>query len=614
MKFIKTLLFLSIIFISNESSAQLIQNNFTEQPIGQTITPSYSIDKYNLVLDSEANKIVAGTFEGVAVDFPNGTQQTSDSNKNILIAKYDNNDNLLWLKNVGGTNFYSESGIFPGLYNHDTSVPVNDIAYDVVVDDDDNIYVTGQINPSFQNIDFDLENPETPSFLDFLTYSGDAWGYSGSNFLFLVKYSSNGEYLWSKVLYNKSNLVDLNLSLVDEKIYLSGNVYYSVIGGDYDFDFDIDNNYNDDRDIINFSFAGTGFLTEYNKNGDFLNTLKIGGLDANNFYYHGINSIQNTITNENKYVAITFSGTISLEENGQLYESQGYFEFISQKPDICLVKYNGDNVTQWVKHISGENIHSREIKSDSQGNVYVVGYFEGSSVDFDPDYNDVSDVLTSSTGNTSAFIAKYNPEGKLMWVKDITGIGLNTAYNTIAFSDNHIYVGGQFTGQTRTFGASVIEGTNERVGFIAIYDFEGEEIEFLAINTINNSAIQDMAIVNNYIYTTGKTFVTSGAGHSLKSYFLNEFEITNDLLSIEDLVDSNLVIKVYPNPASQKLYISTSTTEISTVEIFNSLGQRVMSLKPNSFNYSIDISTLTRGLYFVKVNDAIFRQIIKQQN
>lgn len=526
-----------------------------------------------------------------------------------MITKY---DNLLWLKNVGCTNFYSESTAFPGLYSPETSVGVNDEAYDVIVDPDDNIYVTGKINSSFENIDFDSENPETSSIINFLTYTGDAWGYSGgSNLLFIAKYNPDGQYLWSKILYNKSNLVDLNLSFIDDKIYLSGNVYYSVLGGSYDFDFDIDNTYNDDRDIVNFAFSGTGFLVEYNKDGNFLNALKIGGFDTTDFYYHDINYLKHTIANKNKYTAITFSGIILLGENKQPYESQGRFEFVSEKPDICLVKYNSNNITQWVKHISGENILCRAIESDPEGNIYIAGYFEGGSVDFDIDNNDVFDTLTASTGDSSAFIAKYNPSGKLIWVKDLNSSGFNTAYNTITFSKNHIYIGEQFYGKARTFGSTTIQNTTNLTGCIAIYDFNGEELEFLSLNTSNSSSIQDISYANNTIYTTGRTAVIFNSVSATRSYFLGEYELTNYLLSTEELEESDLDIKVYPNPTHNVLHFSTKKTEILTIEIINSLGQQIITLKPNSFEYSIDISNLSKGVYFVKVNNTVFRQIFK---
>ena len=172
-------------------------------------------------------------------------------------------------------------------------------------------------------------------------------------------------------------------------------------------------------------------------------------------------------------------------------------------------------------------------------------------------------------------------------------------------------MGGQFQGQARTFGSTTIENTTNLVGCIAVYSFNGEETEFLSLNTSNSSSIQDIAFTNNMIYSTGRTAVTSNSGSSTKSYFLSDYEITDEVLSIEDLDGSDLDIKVFPNPANQILHISTNKIKLSTIKIFNNSGQEIITLAPNNFECSIDISQLTQGVYFVKVNHAVFKQIIK---
>jgi hypothetical protein len=58
-------------------------------------------------------------------------------------------------------------------------------------------------------------------------------------------------------------------------------------------------------------------------------------------------------------------------------------------------------------------------------------------------------------------------------------------------------------------------------------------------------------------------------------------------------------IKVYPNPATDLLKIQSSGKNI-TVDIMNSVGQKVIS---TTNNRQIDISSLTKGIYFVKVAD-----------
>jgi hypothetical protein len=60
---------------------------------------------------------------------------------------------------------------------------------------------------------------------------------------------------------------------------------------------------------------------------------------------------------------------------------------------------------------------------------------------------------------------------------------------------------------------------------------------------------------------------------------------------------------MYPNPVSNgKLYITSSTESEKEVTIFNTLGQQVLQAKTST--EAINVSSLTQGTYFVKINEA----------
>ena len=62
----------------------------------------------------------------------------------------------------------------------------------------------------------------------------------------------------------------------------------------------------------------------------------------------------------------------------------------------------------------------------------------------------------------------------------------------------------------------------------------------------------------------------------------------------------------YPNPVKNILNLSYNQ-EISSVEVFNLLGQKVNSNKINANSAQIDMSNLSKGAYMVKVtsNDQV---------
>ena len=53
-----------------------------------------------------------------------------------------------------------------------------------------------------------------------------------------------------------------------------------------------------------------------------------------------------------------------------------------------------------------------------------------------------------------------------------------------------------------------------------------------------------------------------------------------------------------PNPADGDVSI-VSTIEITTLQIVNMLGQNVLSITPNSKEFTIDVSGLSSGAYFI---------------
>ncbi len=82
------------------------------------------------------------------------------------------------------------------------------------------------------------------------------------------------------------------------------------------------------------------------------------------------------------------------------------------------------------------------IDTDTDGNVYIVGNYTD-TVDFDPGTG--SSQLTNH-GISSMFIQKLDPEGNLIWVKSIGGIGSSSITGNSLHIDqnNDVYITGEF--------------------------------------------------------------------------------------------------------------------------------------------------------------------------
>ncbi len=82
------------------------------------------------------------------------------------------------------------------------------------------------------------------------------------------------------------------------------------------------------------------------------------------------------------------------------------------------------------------------VASDAAGNVYVAGSFEGTA-DFDPSSN-VSNLI--SAGEEDAFIAKYSPNGNLLFARRMGGTLRDIASAIALDASGNIYVAGDFRG------------------------------------------------------------------------------------------------------------------------------------------------------------------------
>lgn len=115
---------------------------------------------------------------------------------------------------------------------------------------------------------------------------------------------------------------------------------------------------------------------------------------------------------------------------------------------------------------------ARQLAVDPAGNVYVAGLFT-STVDADPG---PSEVTLTSAGDTDIFLAKYAPDGSVVWAWSIGGPNSEQVNAVAADLQGNVYIAGGVAGQVDfepgEADASVNVGS-ERSGFVAKYDGAG---------------------------------------------------------------------------------------------------------------------------------------------
>ena len=105
----------------------------------------------------------------------------------------------------------------------------------------------------------------------------------------------------------------------------------------------------------------------------------------------------------------------------------------------------------------------------------------------------------------------------------------------------------------------------------------------------------------------------TGSGCVNAMLALEEIEDYKDITGIEDNFTNN--ISIYPNPVKDRLYIETES-EIEEVIVYDIYGRHQVTETPSHQEMiSIDISNLTSGVYFVKINTAegnIVKRFVKE--
>jgi hypothetical protein len=199
------------------------------------------------------------------------------------------------------------------------------------------------------------------------------------------------------------------------------------------------------------------------------------------------------------------AGTTTVNSNGNL--------------DILLAKFDeGGLANTWAYNIGGSNVDfSGGLAVDFSGNIYISGSFIG-SVDFDPSGNGTaSSMLTAPGAQSDIFIAKYNPDGELIWAHNFGGSGGDGGFS-IKVDGSHVYVTGVFNGNVDfdpgPGTATIASNQFTRSAFIAKYDLNGnyvwaksviggESSSEIAVNDLGDIAITGYYQVNNADFDPG---------------------------------------------------------------------------------------------------------------
>lgn len=231
---------------------------------------------------------------------------------------------------------------------------------------------------------------------------------------------------------------------------------------------------------------------------------------------------------------------------------------------------------------------------------YEFGIIHISDYDFKviaiPDFDSAGDTDISDVG-----FSLILPTGSV----DVTNpVGLLTARTWTVQEFDAAFLDGLDLGD----GSQDVFQFNLPPGQSLLSHTSGQQIELVSFTITNSPVTGEMSFLLN------NDPIATGAGGVLDSFYNSNIDATTtqdyfsapasgfdsfmfSTLSVDDFTLDDSTIQIYPNPASDYINISTTST-IQSVEMFDVLGKKVKYLKNSN---KVDARSLQSGIYIVKI-------------
>jgi hypothetical protein len=360
-------------FVKNEWGGLILS---ADTDPGSSSTPRL----YDMEVDASGNTIIVGQFLGI-IDFdPSANEQidTSVGGGSSFIAKYDGTGGLLWVR------------IIP------KPVANSSVIWSVTTDAAGGIYVAG--NPGGV-IDIDPGTGVT------LTPP------NANNFM--AKFNADGDFVWGSGFQSTSQfeVSHLFINHLGQLVRMGGvqsagsnTALYSIVTYDP----------STGASINTYPINAVGQASNQDNN------------------YKEFSGVQDN--GNNLVIKGTFNGSMDMDVLAGVSTLSAVVPGPSNYYNAFVAKYNASMGLQWAFTLHSANqgfqamypINIKGLVTDPSGNIYIGGVLTD-TIDFDPGAGEYFVYpSTGSSGNTQrGFVAKYAPDGSLIWANpiDINDIG-----------------------------------------------------------------------------------------------------------------------------------------------------------------------------------------------
>jgi hypothetical protein len=243
-------------------------------------------------------------------------------------------------------------------------------------------------------------------------------------------------------------------------------------------------------------------------------------------------------------------------------------------------------------------------------------------------YSDMSgDKSENSNGSSDYWIIRIDANGNIIWDRDFGGNNTEDDLGNIIRT-----IDGGFLVPTTSYSNISGDKSEDNMGieqsWLIKVDANGtkewdktvfttghDEGTFLVPAGENCYAMANRNSAQAGGYKTEPNWDTTALPLTSYDYWIIELCDTTLSSSVEE--ESNLSFSIYPNPAGDylKVQFNEQTSSNSILEIKNVLGETIVSTKPAGHSFSIPVSSLANGIFFLTLsngNNIYTKKFVKQ--
>lgn len=207
----------------------------------------------------------------------------------------------------------------------------------------------------------------------------------------------------------------------------------------------------------------------------------------------------------------------------------------SGQSDVFLVKYDVAGNVIWARKIGNTGSEfGQSVAADAAGNIYIAGAFSSPSIV-------IGSTTLTTAGSSDIFVAKYDSAGNVLWATRAGSSGWDGASSIAVTAAGDIYIGGNYTSSSITFGLNTLPNFGYNDAFVAKYNTSGtalwgkhigeyldELVSSLAVDAAGNVLVA--GYYNSIDVLIGSTVIITNAQDAVDDIYLAKFSPSGNVL------------------------------------------------------------------------------------